>query len=77
VDVASVVLLLGGLGVVALELVDVVGRIPPVVDRYGGFTAPVQLPLWLTVTLGFGAVLASVERGLRLRYHWLLDGAAS
>ena len=74
---ASVVLLVGGLSVVVLELVDVVGRIPPVVDRYGGFASPVQLPLWLTVTLGLGAVAASVERGLRLRYHWLLDGAAS
>ena len=74
---ASVVLLLGGLGVVVLELVDVVGRIPPVVDRFGGFAAPVQLPLWLTVTLGLGAVVASTERALRLRYHWLLDGAAS
>jgi hypothetical protein len=74
---ASVVLLVGGLGVVVLELVDVVGRIPPVVDRFGGFRAPVQLPLWLTITLGVGAVVASMERALRLRYHWLLDGAAS
>ena len=49
----------------------------PMGDRYGGFAAPVQLPLWLTIALGLGAVLASVERALRLRYHWLLDGAAS
>jgi hypothetical protein len=73
----SVVLLVGGLTAVALELVDVIGRIPPLVDRYGGFQAPVQLPLWLTIALGVGAVMASVERGLRLRYHALLDGAAS
>jgi hypothetical protein len=33
--------------------------------------------VWITTTLGLGAVLASIERGLRLRYHWLLDGAAS
>ena len=73
----SVVLLLAGLSAVALELVDVIGRIPPVVDAYGGFRAPVQLPLWLTITLGVAAVAGSVERGLRVRYHWLLDGAAS
>ncbi len=73
----SVVLLVGGLSAVALELVNVVGRLPRLVDRYGGFEAPVQLPLWLTITLGVGAVMASVERSLRLRYHWLLDGAAS
>ncbi len=71
------VLLLGGLGVVVLELVDVVGRTPPVADRSGGFASPVQLPLWLAITLGLGAVVASTERALRLRYHWLLDGAAS
>jgi hypothetical protein len=74
---ASVVLLVVGLGVVVLELVDVIGRIPPVVDRYGGFASPVQLPLWLTITLGLGAVVAGMERALRLRYHWLLDGAAN
>jgi hypothetical protein len=48
-----------------------------VVDRFGGFEAPLQLPLWLTVAFGVAAVAGSVERGLRLRYHWLLDGAAS
>ncbi|RFU20069.1 hypothetical protein [Geodermatophilus marinus] len=73
----SVLLLVLGVVVVALELLDVVGRIPPVVDRYGGFRAPVQPPLWVTVAAGLGAVSASIERGLRLRYHWLLDGAAS
>ena len=73
----SVVLLVLGLGAVALELVDVIGRIPPVVERFGGFQAPVRLPLWLTTVLAFGAATASMERGLRLRYHWLLDGAAS
>jgi hypothetical protein len=77
IGVVSVLMLVLGVGVVLLEFVDVVGRIPPVVDRYGGFEAPVQLPLWLTIALGCAAVVASVERGLRLRYHWLLDGAAN
>lgn len=73
----SVLLLVVGLGVLILELVDVIGQIPPVVDRYGGCESPVQLPLWLTITVGLGATVASVERATRLRYHWLLDGAAS
>lgn len=77
VVLVSAVLLGLGLSVVVLELVDVIGRLPPVVERFGGFEAPVQPPLCLTVTGGVGAVLASIERGLRLRYHWLLDGAAS
>ncbi|WP_208092376.1 hypothetical protein [Blastococcus xanthinilyticus] len=77
IGAASVTLLVLGVGVVVLELVDAIGRIPPVVDRYGGFDAPLQLPLWLTITLGVGAAAASAERALRLRYHWLLDGAAN
>lgn len=37
------------------------------------FTSPVTLPGWLNGPLGVAAVLAGVERALRLRYHWLLD----
>lgn len=29
--------------------------------------------LWLNLTLGFGAVACTVERVMRMRYHWLLD----
>ena len=72
----SLVLLVVSLGVVVLELVDVIGRIPLVVDRVGSFASPAQLPSWLTISVGVGAVVAGVERALRLQYHWLLDGAA-
>jgi hypothetical protein len=42
------------------------------------FTADrVQLPLWVSITSGVGAAVAGVEPGLRLRYQWLLDGAAN
>jgi hypothetical protein len=36
-------------------------------------TSPVELPLWLNVTLGVAASPASVERGSRMRYSRLLD----
>ncbi|WP_068798485.1 hypothetical protein [Pseudonocardia sp. HH130630-07] len=37
----------------------------------GVFHSPVQLPIWLNITLGVGAAVASTERALRLRYSWL------
>lgn len=57
------------------QLVEMAFQLPPVAERFGTFTSPVQLPLWLNVTLGLGAAMASVERALRLRYSWL-DSAA-
>jgi hypothetical protein len=68
---ASLVLL----GVPALllipQLVEVVFDIPPVAERFGTFTSPVDLPLWLNIALGLGAATASTERAMRLRYSWL------
>ncbi|WP_454085863.1 hypothetical protein [Georgenia sp. Marseille-Q6866] len=37
------------------------------------FTAPVTLPASLNTPLSVAALLAGLERALRLRYHWLLD----
>lgn len=34
-----------------------------------------HLPIWLNLALGGGAVLASMESALRLRYSSLLDTA--
>lgn len=73
----SVVLLVAGVGLNLLQILEPISAIPPVVERFGRFESPVHLPLWLNLGLAFGAVLASMERGLRLRYHWLLDGAGS
>ncbi|WP_026119107.1 hypothetical protein [Nocardiopsis ganjiahuensis] len=58
------------------QLVEAAFQLPPVAQRLGTFTSPVQLPFWLNVVLGLGAATASVERALRLRYNWLLDSAA-
>lgn len=37
------------------------------------FDSPVSLPSSLNTPLTVAGVLAGVERGLRLRYHWLID----
>jgi len=58
------------------QLVEVAFEIPPVAERFGTFTSPVRLPGSLNFALGLGAVAASTERALRLRYNWLLDSAA-
>ncbi|MFD3524962.1 hypothetical protein [Streptomyces sp. NPDC058653] len=73
----SLIVLLIGAGLLAVQIVEPLSRIPPVASRVGGFDSPVHLPLWLNIALGVAAALGSMERALRLRYHWLLDGAAN
>ncbi|MBZ2198208.1 hypothetical protein [Occultella gossypii] len=77
VGVIAVGMLIVGLGVNVLQLLEPLSQIPPLAQRFGHFESPVQLPLWLNITLGFAAGLASTERALRLKYHWLLDGAGA
>ncbi|NEC67968.1 hypothetical protein [Streptomyces sp. SID9727] len=75
VAVGSVLLLLIGVGLNLLQLAEPVSHIPPVTQRVGTFVSPIHLPIWLNLALGGGAVLASMERALRLRYSSLLDAA--
>ncbi|GAB2621096.1 hypothetical protein [Pseudactinotalea suaedae] len=56
------------------QIVEQITQIPPVAENVGTFTSPVHLPGWLNIGLGVAAAVASTERALRLRYHWLLDG---
>lgn len=76
VGAVSILLLLIGVGVNLLQLVEPISRIPPIAAAVGIVESPLRLPLWLTITLGFGAAAGAVERAMRLRYHWLLDGGA-
>lgn len=77
IGAASVVFLLIGVALLGLQLAEVVTELPPVAERIGIFVSPVHLPLWLNIALGAGAALASTERALRLRYHWLLDAVGN
>ena len=77
VGAISVVLLIAGVGLNLVQLLEPISAIPPLVERFGRFDSPVQLPLWLNIALAVGAGLAAVERGLRLRYHPLLDGTGA
>lgn len=77
IGAVSVVLLLVGVGVNALQIVEPVLQIPPVVEAFGRFESPVRLPVWLNITLGVAAGFAAWERALRVRYNWLLDGMGS
>ncbi|MDT0329110.1 hypothetical protein [Nocardiopsis lambiniae] len=77
VGAVSVVLLVIGVGLNVLQLLEPIAGIPPVVERFGRFESPIHLPLWLNLAFGFGAAVAGMERGLRLRYHWLLDAAGN
>ncbi len=70
----SVLVLVVGAGLNLVQLLEPVLGVPPIVERFGRFESPIDLPVWLNVTLGVAASLGAVERSLRLRYHWLLDG---
>ncbi|MFD6138328.1 hypothetical protein [Promicromonospora sp. NPDC060271] len=72
----SVLALLIGVGVNLLEVAGPISQIPPIADTIGTFESPVNLPLWLNITLGAAAAVGAVERALRMRYHWLLDSGA-
>jgi len=65
--------LLVGLVLLVPQLLELVTRIDAVAERVGVFTSPVSLPPWLNTTLTVAGVLASLERALTLRNHWLLD----
>jgi hypothetical protein len=68
IGIASVLMLVIGLGLNLLQLAEPISQIPPIAENVGTYTSPVRLPLWLNIALGAGAVLASMERALRLRY---------
>jgi hypothetical protein len=56
------------------QIVEQISQIPPVAERVGTFTSPIHLTGAVNVALVVATLLASTERALRLRYHWLLDG---
>ncbi|SEH02192.1 hypothetical protein SAMN05444920_124127 [Nonomuraea solani] len=72
----SLILLVIPLLLLIPQLVEVAFKVPPVKERFGTFTSPIRLPIWLNLTLTLGAVAAAWERALRLRYNWLLDSMA-
>ncbi|MFJ9624761.1 hypothetical protein [Streptomyces sp. NPDC101181] len=76
VGAVSVVLLLIGVGLNLLQAAQPISEIPPIAESLGTFESPLRLPVWLNVTLGLGAAFGAVERAMRMRYHWLLDGGA-
>ena len=56
------------------QIVEQISQIPPVAENVGTFTSPFHLSATLNVALVVATLVASTERALRLRYHWLLDG---
>ncbi|GHH88456.1 hypothetical protein GCM10018793_68170 [Streptomyces sulfonofaciens] len=73
ISATSVVLLLISILLLIPQVIEVACKFPPVADRFGTFVSPVALPTWLNSLLSISAVLASIERALRLRHSWFLD----
>jgi len=76
VGALSGTVLLVGVGVNGLQVAEPISRVPPLAQNLGTFDSPLHLDPWVNVALGLAAALGAVERALRLRYHWLLDGGA-
>ncbi|MBD5787412.1 hypothetical protein IF650_14655 [Cellulosimicrobium terreum] len=74
IGLVSWVVLVVALVLGAPQIVQQISEIPPVAENIGTFTAPFHLSATLNVALVVATILASTERALRLRYHWLLDG---
>ncbi|MCI2958426.1 hypothetical protein MN032_12050 [Agromyces atrinae] len=70
----SVTILLVSLVLGVPQLLELVTSIDWVAENIGTFTSPIHLPSAVNVTLIVASIIASTERALRLRYHWLLDG---
>ncbi|WP_243793147.1 hypothetical protein [Saccharopolyspora gloriosae] len=73
----SVALLVIGVILLVIQIAEPISRVPPIAENIGIFESPLHLPLWLNTALTIGAALASTERALRMRYHWLLDAAGN
>lgn len=71
--IISLVILLIALILGVPQVVEVVSGLDIIADRFGTFTSPIHLPAQVNTTLTVAAILASIERALRLRYNWLLD----
>ncbi len=74
IGAVSVAILLVALVLGVPQIVEQISHIPPVAEHVGTFTSPLTLPAWSNIALTVAALVASTERALRLRYHWLLDG---
>lgn len=77
VGMFSIVALLIGVALLLQQVAVPILQIPPIAEQIGPVEPLIDLPLWLTITLGLAAALASTERALRLRSHWLLDAAGN
>src|SRR5690606_20033261 len=73
----AIVVLLIGVALMVPQAAELITSIPPVAERVGTFTSPIQLPTWLNITVTVAGVLAALERALTLRNHWLIDAEAT
>ncbi|WP_231445368.1 hypothetical protein [Brevibacterium zhoupengii] len=77
IGVVSILALLVGVGLLLQQIVVPILRIPPIAEQIGPVEPLIRLPLWLSLSLGLIAAIASTERALRMRYRWWLDAAGN
>lgn len=72
----SLLMLIIPIGLVIPQIIAVLSTVPPIAERFGVFTSPIQLPVWLNIALGVCSGVASMERATRLRWSAFLDGSS-
>lgn len=77
IGIVSIVALLVGVCLLLQQIAVPILRIPPIAEQIGPVEPLINLPLWLSISLGLVAALASTERALRMRYRWWLDAAGN
>lgn len=73
IGVSAIIVLLLSFILGLPQLIELITQIPYISERWGTFESPITLPSWLNGTLVTLATLATIERAITLRNHWLID----
>lgn len=69
----AILVLLTSLIVLLPQLVEWISHTDLIANNLGTFTSPITLAAWANTALFVAGLMASVERALTLRNHWLID----
>ena len=73
IGLLAIVVLLVGVVLMLPQAAEHLTILDLVAAQVGTYTAPLQLPAWLNISLLVAGALAAFERALTLRNHWLID----
>jgi len=69
----AIAILLTSLVLLVPQVIERISQIEWVAENIGTFTSPIDLPAEVNTALTVAGVIASIERALSMRNHWLID----